>query len=122
MTQADRIVAVAAVLTALVLCLPVQAQTPEIDHWRALAEQGDAEVQYNLGGMYQLGRGVPQDYAEAVRWYRLAAGKEYTDESQISNSRLSWHCQVLGFHRWLCFLPSPTEEECNDNGCNHRKG
>ena len=25
--------------------------------------------------MYDKGRGVPQDYAEAVRWYRLAAEK-----------------------------------------------
>ena len=73
MTQADRIVAVAAVLTALVLCLPVQAQTPEIDHWRALAEQGDAEVQYNLGLMYANGDGVRRDYAEAIKWYRKAA-------------------------------------------------
>ena len=31
------------------------------------------EAQNNLGGMYEFGRGVPQDYGEAVRWYRLAA-------------------------------------------------
>ncbi len=33
----------------------------------------DALAQYNLGGMYATGGGVPQDYQEAVRWYRLAA-------------------------------------------------
>jgi TPR repeat protein len=38
-----------------------------------LAEQGDAVAQSNLGNMYAYGRGVPQDNAEAVRWYRLAA-------------------------------------------------
>ncbi len=38
-----------------------------------LAEQGDAKAQYNLGVMYAKGQGVPQDYQEAVRWYRLAA-------------------------------------------------
>ena len=37
------------------------------------AESGDATAQYNLGGMYQAGRGVPQDAAEAVKWTRLAA-------------------------------------------------
>ena len=37
------------------------------------AEQGDASAQFNLGVMYGNGRGVTQDYAEAVRWYRLAA-------------------------------------------------
>ena len=30
-------------------------------------------AQYNLGIMYAKGQGVPQDYAEAVKWYRLAA-------------------------------------------------
>ena len=28
---------------------------------------------YNLGFMYDNGRGVTQDYAEALKWYRLAA-------------------------------------------------
>ena len=34
------------------------------------AEQGDAEAQYELGIIYEHGGfGVPQDYAEAVRWF-----------------------------------------------------
>ena len=37
------------------------------------AEQGDADSQFFLGGMYYFGRGVQQDYAEAVKWYRKAA-------------------------------------------------
>ena len=37
------------------------------------AEQGDAEAQATLGVMYQKGEGVPQDYAEAVKWYRRSA-------------------------------------------------
>lgn len=37
---------------------------------RPLAEQGDATAQYNLGHMYHLGEGVPQDYTEAAKWYR----------------------------------------------------
>ena len=44
MTHATRIVASVAVLTALALCVPVQAQTPEIDALRARAEQGDPSV------------------------------------------------------------------------------
>jgi hypothetical protein len=31
------------------------------------------EAQATLGAAYQLGRGVPQDYAQAVAWYRKAA-------------------------------------------------
>jgi len=46
---------------------------PEIDALRARAEQGDAPAQFALGVMYAEGRGVPQDDAEAVRWYGLAA-------------------------------------------------
>ena len=38
---------------------------------RPLAEKGVAWAQNNLGAMYYKGQGVPQDYAEAVKWYRL---------------------------------------------------
>ena len=31
----------------------------------------------NLGIMYDNGQGVPQDYKEAVKWYRLAAEQGY---------------------------------------------
>ncbi len=41
--------------------------------WRPLAEQGDANAQYNLGLMYRKGQGVSQDDAEAVGWWRKAA-------------------------------------------------
>ncbi len=33
---------------------------------RPLAEGGNATAQYNLGGLYASGQGVPQNYAEAV--------------------------------------------------------
>ena len=39
------------------------------------AERGDANSQFLLGGRYFNGDGVPQDAAEAVRWYRLAAAQ-----------------------------------------------
>ncbi len=38
-----------------------------------LAVQGKAFAQYNLGIMYQNGKGVPQDYAEAIKWYHKVA-------------------------------------------------
>jgi TPR repeat protein len=40
---------------------------------RVRAEHGDIRAQYKLASMYYLGRGVPQDYGEAARWYRKAA-------------------------------------------------
>jgi uncharacterized protein len=41
--------------------------------FRKAADQGYAEAQYNLGLMYEDGRGVPQDHAEAVKWWGKAA-------------------------------------------------
>ena len=41
--------------------------------YRKAAEQGYAKAQHNLGRLYYMGRGVQQDYAEAVKWYRKAA-------------------------------------------------
>ena len=72
MAHATRFVAVV-VLVALAVGAPVQAQTPLIDDLRMRAEAGDAEAQYDLGVMYENGRGVPQDDAQSVRWQRMAA-------------------------------------------------
>jgi hypothetical protein len=40
------------------------------------AEQGNAEAQTSFGRLYYYGRGVPQDYAEALTWYRKAAEQD----------------------------------------------
>jgi uncharacterized protein len=37
------------------------------------ANQGIAMAQFNLGVMYYEGQGVPQDYKQAVFWYRKAS-------------------------------------------------
>ena len=44
-----------------------------------MAERGDAEAQNILGMMYVEGRGVPQDYAEAAKWYRKAAQQGHAE-------------------------------------------
>jgi TPR repeat protein len=41
--------------------------------WQPIAEQGDAAAQYNLGVLYENGRGVPQDYTQARQWWEKAA-------------------------------------------------
>jgi TPR repeat protein len=41
-----------------------------------LADKGIAEAQINLGMMFESGQGVPQDFNEAIRWYRLAADQK----------------------------------------------
>ena len=45
----------------------------DFDAVKKAAEQGDALSQYSLGFMYARGNGVPEDDAEAARWYRHAA-------------------------------------------------
>jgi len=41
------------------------------------ADEGGAEAQYTLGVSYAIGRGVAQDYATAVGYFRKAADKGY---------------------------------------------
>ena len=65
------------VLALAVIPVGVDAQSPTADFWRARAEDGDAFSQDFLGDIYKDGDGVPQDYAEAVRWFRLAAEQGY---------------------------------------------
>ena len=40
---------------------------------KPLAEQGNTRAQITLGVMYEYSNGFPQNYEEAVKWYRLAA-------------------------------------------------
>src|ERR1019366_8653341 len=51
----------------------VAGNSQALQQLRTLATEGDAAAQYNLGLIYENGTGVPQDYAESVRWYRKSA-------------------------------------------------
>jgi cell division septation protein DedD len=44
-----------------------------VAEWRPLADNGDADAQYNLGQAYKMGRGVPADVHIAQTWYEKAA-------------------------------------------------
>ena len=50
-----------------------------LQKWRTLAEQGNADAQYNVGWIYQYVQDIPQDYRTAVKWYRLAAEQGHID-------------------------------------------
>ena len=52
---------------------PKEEQPPQVSELLKVADQGDASAQSALGYMYREGLGVPEDHAEAVRLYRLAA-------------------------------------------------
>lgn len=54
----------------------VQGQ-PSFQETLEAAEQGNVFAQYSLAVMYHNGKGVPQDYKAAVKWYRKAAEQGY---------------------------------------------
>jgi TPR repeat protein len=52
--------------------IQIKMTSKGIDHYLAEANNGDAAAQYELGMIYQEGRGVSKDNEEAIRWFRLA--------------------------------------------------
>jgi TPR repeat protein len=40
---------------------------------KPLADKGNADAQFTVGLMYELGQGIAQNYDEAQKWYRLSA-------------------------------------------------
>ncbi len=57
----------------LVFLLPMRWLT------RFAAQHGNVDAQLEMGAKYDRGRGVPQDDAEAAKWFRLAAEQGHVD-------------------------------------------
>ena len=53
---------------------------------QSLAEAGDADAQYDLAVLYQIGEDLPQDYVQAHKWYSIAAAR-FTPEEQSMRER-----------------------------------
>ena len=49
------------------------------------AERGDATAAFELAQRYHKGDGVSTSYADAVRWYQLAASREYGPAKQMTS-------------------------------------
>lgn len=47
--------------------------------WEPLAVRGDRIAQFNLGLMYENGKGAARDKARAAHWYRRSAAQGYAD-------------------------------------------
>ncbi len=58
---------------ALLLLSGAVAMAQSADDYRAAAERGDAQAQFQLGQCYEKGLGVEIDSAAAVQWYTKAA-------------------------------------------------
>jgi TPR repeat protein len=57
--------------------------TGSLEGIRKLAEQGDPTAQFSIGARYAAGEDVPQDYAEAVRWFLMAAEQGHVKSQAI---------------------------------------
>ncbi len=55
------------------------SQAINVEWNRKAAEQGDADAQWRLGNMYDIGWYVAEDKAEAAKWYRNAAEQGHAD-------------------------------------------
>jgi len=60
------------------------------------AAQGDAIAQQRLGQMYYEGKGVPQDYNEAVYWYSKSHKHGYVTSKELN--RILSRGRVKGFN------------------------
>ncbi len=60
-------------LVLLLIGVVDAAESEELGDQRKKAEQGQADAQFGLAGMYYQGRGVTRDYGEALAWVNIAA-------------------------------------------------
>ena len=67
------------ILLLTVLLTSTAFAAPDFDETIAAAKQGEAYAQFNLGLIYAKGDGVPENDAEAVKWYRKAADQGDAD-------------------------------------------
>ena len=58
----------------------------EAEKWfRLSAEQGIAQAQFNMGGIYYIGQGVPRDQVLAYMWMNIASSNGNKNAIQFRN-------------------------------------
>ena len=87
--------------------------------YRLAAEQGDSSAQSNLGDMYSLGMGVPEDYKTAMKWYRLAAEQGDSSAQYLLGSMYAEGMGVIQdnvyAHMWWNIAASSGDKEATKN-------
>ncbi len=68
---------------------PAGLSDAERDNWTQ-AVQGNAQAQNYVGWMFETGKGVPQNYTDAAKWYRRAA-EQGNAEAQNRLGCLYWN-------------------------------
>jgi uncharacterized protein len=65
------------------------------------AKQGHREAEFQLATMYELGRGVPQDFAEAARWYQAAAEAGQEQATVMLGELYTRMERLVSAHMWF---------------------
>jgi len=103
----------------------ILAGQTDVEALKAKAEQGDAQAQNSLGVRYDTGQGVPQNYAEAIKWFRMAAEQgdaaaQYNLGSMYGLGRGVPQDYVQA-HMWVNLAASMSQAEENERYANYRK-
>jgi hypothetical protein len=80
-------------LIAILLTAPLTATASDFDQglaafkrgdhatalrvWKPLAEQGDRAAQYNLGLLFETGKGIAANKSSAITWYKKSAAQSF---------------------------------------------
>jgi TPR repeat protein len=65
---------------------PVSSRDASTDSLVTRAKAGDAQAQFDLANSYFNGVEIPQDYAQAVFWYRQSSNKGFAPaQNQLGN-------------------------------------
>ncbi len=59
------------------LAVRMRNYSKAVSLFHMLAINGDADAEYQLGVLFQLGRGVPKDHTRAIEWYKKAVKQSH---------------------------------------------
>ena len=86
--------------------------------WSPLAKEGDPEAQFYLGHLYEIGKGVPKDQAEAVKWFKLSAEQGHKEAQNYLFTMFSHGKGVLQDKveavKWLRMLAKQGDGEAQE--------
>ncbi len=98
-----------------------------VDLWLSEANAGDSEAQYILGSLYFEGRGVSQNYTEAMRWFQASAEQGYAlSQNALANMYFSATGvdtdYTLAAHWWLLAAEQGISDSQNNLAVAYRDG
>jgi len=99
-------------LSIIRLAFTSSRTTPKPQVYQKSAEQGNLLAQSNLASIYNEGKGVPQDYAEAAKWYRRTAENDTVEKGPILLKPQAAHSLGMLYEKGLG-LPKTTQQRPN---------